>query len=84
MSEAFKNIVMHSGRAKINLEPIRMSSSTVVKMDTTTWDISHVSSSTKINMETIMTRSTVMKNVNLEPIRMRSTVVKKDSASCDL
>jgi hypothetical protein len=71
---------MHSGRAKINLETIMMSS-TVVKKDTASRDITHGSSRAKINTETIMRHSTVVKNVNLEPIMMSSTVVKKDTAS---
>jgi hypothetical protein len=60
-----------------------MRRSTVVKKDTASCDIGHGSSRSKINRETIMRHSTVVKNNNVDTIMRRSTVVKKDTASYD-
>ena len=54
--------------------------STVVKKDTASRK-PYGSSRAKINMETIMRRSTVVNEDNREPIMSHSTVVKKDAAS---
>jgi hypothetical protein len=61
-----------------------MMCSTVLKKDTASVDVVHGSSRSEINRETIMRRSTVVKNNNAETIMMHSTAVKKDTASYDI
>ncbi len=46
--------------------------STVVKEDTASYDVSHGSSRSEINGETIMRRSTVVKTDNAETIMMHA------------
>ncbi len=55
-----------------------------MKEDTAIYDVVHGSSRSKITGETIMRRSTVVKNNNAETIMWHSTVVKKDTASYDV